>query len=82
MRIRIHKNQPGAGGRRRAAVSRAGNLVDRLENHRCGRRARIFRRPVGGIVVADNQFKIQPRCVNAPAANLILRSDPPSNALR
>jgi len=58
MRVRVHKNQPVAGGRRRAAVSRAGNLVDRLENHRRARRARDFRRPVGGIVVADNQFKI------------------------
>ena len=57
-RIRIHKNQPVAGGRRRAAIPGAGDLIDRLEHNGCARRARDFGRAVGGIVVAHNQFKV------------------------
>ena len=57
-RIRVHKNQPVAGGRRRAAIPGAGDLIDRLEHNGGARRARDFGRAIGGIVVAHNYFKI------------------------
>ena len=56
MRISIHKNQPVAGGRRRAGISRAANLVDRLEHDGRTRPARDLRRAVGGIIVAHDEF--------------------------
>ena len=46
MRIGIHKNQPVAGRRRRAGVSRAGDLVDRFEYDNCARARAQF--PVSG----------------------------------
>src|ERR1039458_6801252 len=51
MRVGVHKNQPVAGGGGGAGVPRAGNLVDRLE-HDAGPGG-----AVGGIVVADEEFK-------------------------
>ena len=58
LRIRVHENQPVAGGRRRAGIPGAGDLIDRLKHDGCARRARDFRRPVGGIVVADDEFAL------------------------
>jgi len=56
MRIGVHKNQPVASRRRRPGIARAGNVVDRLEDHGGARRPRGFRRPVAGIVITHNQF--------------------------
>jgi len=58
MRIGVHKSQPVAGRCVRAGISRASNLVDRLKHNGRARRARDFRRAVGGIVVADDQFAL------------------------
>ena len=58
MRIGIHKNQPVPGRRRRAGIARAGDLVDRLEHDNRARRARDFRRAVGRVVVAHDQFNL------------------------
>ena len=58
MRIRVHKNQPAAGGRRRAAIPGAGDLIDRLEHDGGARGARDFGRAIGGIVVAHNYFQV------------------------
>ena len=56
MGIGVHKDQPVAGGRRRAGISRAGDLIDRLEYDGRARRPCDLRRAVMGIVVTDNQF--------------------------
>ena len=56
-RICVHKNQPVAGGRRRAAIAGAGNLIERFKDNHCARCMGYFRRAIGGIVVANNQFK-------------------------
>ncbi len=60
MGVRIDEKQPVARGARGAGVLRQRNLVHRLEHHRrtCGERH--FRRPVGGVVVADNQLRRPP----------------------
>ena len=57
MRVGVHENQPVAGGRRRAGIAGAANLVERLEHHFCARRAGDLAGAVGGIVVADDEFK-------------------------
>jgi len=56
MRIRIHKNQPVTRRRFRAAIPCAGNLIDGFEDDRCARFTRQLRRPVSGIVIADDEF--------------------------
>jgi len=56
MGIGVHKNQPVASGRRRPGISRSGDLIDRLKYDGCARRPRDFRRPVIGVIVADDQF--------------------------
>jgi len=56
MGIRVHKDQPVAGRRRRTGISRAGDLVDRFKHNGCSRRPCNFRRPVMGIIVTDDQF--------------------------
>jgi hypothetical protein len=60
-------------------ISGAGNLIDRLKDDEGARRARDFRRAVGGIVVTDNQFRLP----TAPGKRARCRFDPgerpPSN---
>lgn len=58
MRIGVHKNEPVAAGRRRAGIPRARNLVDRFKHNICARRISDFRRAVGGVVVAHDQFNL------------------------
>ena len=58
MGICIHENEPSASGERGAAISRAGNLVDRLENDGCARGARDIGGIIVGIIVANNQFGV------------------------
>ena len=81
LRVRVHKNQPVAGRRRRAGIRRAGNLIsDGFKHDYCARPPCDFRRAVGGIIVAHDQFKFPATlCVNASAADLICASDSPSS---
>ena len=58
--------QPVAGGGRRAGVAGAGDLVDGLEHHTCSGGAGDFRRAVGGIVIADDQFALPSRARQTP----------------
>ena len=57
MRIGVHKNKPVAGGNAGAAVAGAADLIDRLENHFRAGSAGDVGGAVGGVLVADDQFK-------------------------
>jgi len=57
-RISIDEDQPIAGGRSGSAVSRAGNLIDRLENNIRSTGAGNFCGPISRIVVANNHFSL------------------------
>jgi len=57
MRIRIYKDQPVTGRRRCAAIARATDLIERLEhNFRAGGPG-DFGSTVGGIIIANDEFK-------------------------
>ena len=58
MGIGVHKNQPVAGGRRRPGIPGAGDLIDWFKYNRRAGSSRDFRRAVGGIVVAHDQFDL------------------------
>ena len=54
MGIRIHKDQPVAGGCRSSGIAGAGDLVDGLKHHLGPGGAGNVGGAVGGIVVADD----------------------------
>ena len=56
-RIRINEDKPVPGGRRRAGVPCPGDLVHRLEHDRGSGCPRNLRRPVGGIVVTNDEVR-------------------------
>ncbi len=58
VRIGVNKHQPIPAGRRRAGIARPRDLIDWLSHHGRSRRAGNFRRPVGGVIVANNQFRL------------------------
>src|SRR5579862_1043989 len=55
-RVRVDEHQPLSIRDRGTAVARAGNLVVRLEHDPRTRSAGDFRRAVGGVVVANDEF--------------------------
>ena len=73
MGIRVHKDQPVAGRRRRTGIPRTGDLADQLEHNGCSRRPRNFRRPVIGVIVADDQFGFPSASRERAACRLDLR---------
>ena len=79
MRIGVHKNQPVAGGRRRAGISRAGDLVDRLEHDSAPAARAISAVRSVELLSQTISSNSQPRCVKAAAAVLICASDVPSS---
>src|SRR5262249_5166392 len=56
LRVRIHKDQPIAGGCRRTGVSCASDLVDGLEHHFCAPCSCQFVGTIGGIIIANDQL--------------------------
>ncbi len=52
--IRVHEDQPVAGSRRGAGVPGPCDLIHRFEDNLCARRPGQFRRPICGVVVAND----------------------------
>ena len=66
-RVRIDKNQPIARGHRRSAISSSRDLIDRLEHNRGTGATRQFSSPVGGVVVANNDFRTPTKLIKSSA---------------
>ena len=59
--VGVDEHQPVPGCARRAGIARPADLIDRLEHHLGTRGARDLRRPVGRVVVADDQLNMPSR---------------------
>lgn len=70
MRIRINEQEPVAGGDLCAAIAGTGDLIDRLADDGSSASAGNFGGAIGGIVVADDQFRFPVELAESDARRL------------